>query len=134
LPSGTFGNYNGFDTGTTKFITKSIAPGRDVIAGSLAFGTLDATVFGLMNVSSTIAEGAFQNCTSLTCNSLTIPASVLTIEYSAFENCTGLGGELTFGIRLTTINTNAFNNCSNFFSIVGNFQGNPTVENKAFYG
>ena len=55
-----------------------------------------------------IGEGAFFNCESLT--SVTIPDSVTSIEYVAFLNCISLTS-VTIGAGVRSIGENAFSSC-----------------------
>jgi len=56
---------------------------------------------------------AFSDCSGLT-GDLTIPDSVTVIGESAFYSCTGLDGTLTLGNSVTSIGQNAFYSCSQF--------------------
>jgi hypothetical protein len=107
LPSGTFGTYTTIETTNFKGVKTNSTPAS--IVGSLAFGTLDNTVFGLMGITNTVYANAFYYCTGLT-GTLTIPASVTSIESNAFYLCDG------------------------FNSIAGNFSSEPTIGGSAFYG
>ena len=76
-----------------------------------------------------IGEGAFWNCTSLT--SITIPDSVTSIEDSAFDGCSSLTN-IVFSDNLTNIGKEAFSNCYNLTSI--NIPKNVTsIGENAFY-
>ncbi|MCM1090598.1 MAG: leucine-rich repeat protein [Butyrivibrio sp.] len=59
-----------------------------------------------------IGRRAFEGCSGLT-GSLTIPDSVTSIGYGAFEDC-GFTGNLTIGNRVTSIGAGAFYNCDGF--------------------
>jgi hypothetical protein len=83
------------------------------------------------NVTS-IGKYAFVSCTSL--SNLTLGTKVSTIEKDAFEECSSLSGVLTIPDSVTSIGEYAFNSCSSFTSIVGNFNGAPSVGSYAFYG
>ena len=56
-----------------------------------------------------IGEGAFENCSGLL-GDLAIPSSVLEIGNRAFDNCTSLNGTLTLDEGLLTIGVEAFQN------------------------
>ena len=76
-----------------------------------------------------IGEGAFWNCTSLT--SITIPDSVTSIEDSAFDGCSSLTN-IVFSDNLTNIGREAFDTCYNLTSI--NIPKNVTsIGENAFY-
>ncbi len=76
----------------------------------------------------TIGEGAFESCDSLT--SVMIPDSVTSIGDSAFESCTGLTS-VTIGDSVTTIGNSAFYTCTNLTSVkIGN--GVTSIEGYAF--
>ena len=62
----------------------------------------------------TIGEGAFYNCTSLT--SVTIPESVTTIGMGAFHMCTSLTS-VTIPESVTTIGNTAFSYCTSLTSV-----------------
>ena len=62
----------------------------------------------------TIANAAFQNCTSLT--SVVIPHSVTSIENYAFYGCAGLTS-VTIPNSVTSIGGNVFNGCSSIVAI-----------------
>lgn len=66
------------------------------------------------NVTS-IAEQAFENCSSLT--NITIPHNVTNIEDNAFYNCTGLTS-ITIPDSVESIGKSAFSACSNLKSVV----------------
>ncbi len=59
---------------------------------------------------------AFKDCTQIT--SISIPSSIISVEESAFENCSSLA-TVTFSdvSKLTTIERNAFINCTSLTSI-----------------
>ena len=64
----------------------------------------------------TIGESAFYECKSLT--SISLPSTVTTIEYDAFNSCSNLA-TVTFGegSKLETIGQRAFSECSSLTSI-----------------
>ena len=67
-----------------------------------------------------IPAQAFKN--SKIKGNLTIPNSVTTIDEEAFSNCTELNGSLTLSSNLKTIGNRAFNSCDRF-------KGNLTIPN-----
>jgi hypothetical protein len=79
----------------------------------------------------TIGNCAFQNCTGLTGN-LTIPAGVTSIGTYAFYNCTGLTGNLTIPAGVTSIGVSAFNSCSGFTGDLTIPAGVTTISEDAF--
>ena len=81
----------------------------------------------------TIADYAFNDCTSLT--SVTIPYSVTEIGIYAFKDCFSLTG-VTIGNGVTSIGNDVFNGCNsiktatiNSTAAVSAFKGNTTIEN-----
>jgi hypothetical protein len=130
LPSGTFGAYTTVETANFKGVKNN---SNGTIVGSLAFGTLDDTVFGRMGITNTIGANVFAGCTGLT-GSLTIPNNVATIGTGAFGYCMSFTGSLTIGSGVTSIGDYAFERCVDFTSIVGNFSSQPTVGTEAFNG
>ena len=76
-----------------------------------------ATSFTIPNSVTTIAYAAFESCTNLT--SITIPDSVTTIAYAAFESCTSLTS-ITIPNNVTSIDVNAFSNCTSLEHILVN--------------
>jgi hypothetical protein len=76
-----------------------------------------------------IGYEAFEDCTNLT--SITIPDSVTSIGESAFEDCTSLTS-VTIGNGVKSIGNNAFSECRSLTSItIGN--GVTSIGNNAFY-
>ena len=76
-----------------------------------------------------IGDGAFRGCTSLT--SIVIPDGVTSIGEAAFTHCRGLTS-ITIPDSVTSIRHRAFYGCDNLKSII--FQGAaPTVGSNAFY-
>ncbi len=100
---------------------KTVNIGKDVTSiGQYAFynyyTSLQSVNFQDDSALTKIGYQSFYNCTSLT--SIKIPAKTVTIESSAFQNCTKLS-EVKFesGSELTTINGNAFQSCTALESI-----------------
>ena len=82
--------------------------GESAFAGCSGLKTLDLS--GPKSLA--IGEGAFSNCTNTEFTTLTIPANVTSIGESAFWGCSSLTTvDLSNANALTTIGTNAFNNC-----------------------
>ena len=77
----------------------------------------------------TIGNEAFYFCTSLT--SVTIPDSVTTIGWYAFENCNLTS--VTIGDSITTIGEMAFRNCASLTSVIIP-DSVTTIGQYAFYG
>ena len=75
---------------------------------------LSSTSYVIPNSVITIDQSAFYNCSSLA--SITIPNSVTTIGYAAFNNCSSLAS-ITIPDSVTTIGNNAFQGCSSLASI-----------------
>ena len=78
----------------------------------------------------TIGEGAFRGCSSLT--SVTIPASVTTIGNYAFRGCSSLTS-VTIPSSVTTIGNYAFSGCSSLTSVTIPASV-TTIGGGAFYG
>ena len=73
------------------------------------------TEFSIPNSVTSIGNYAFNNCSGLSGN-LTIPDNVISIGSSAFSNCSGLSGDLIIPDMVTTIGSSAFYNCSGLTS------------------
>ena len=77
-----------------------------------------------------IGEGTFQYCTSL--NSITLPASLTTINFNAFEGCSSLTEIDLSNTKVNTIGNYAFAGCSSLTEIdLSNTKVN-TIGNYAF--
>ena len=89
----------------------------------------NATSLNLGNVTS-IGAYAFNNCTSLS-GKLTIPDSISTIKNGAFGNCNSIT-EIKFSKNLDIINYETFSNCTSLkkITIPNNIK---TIDNRAFY-
>ncbi len=78
-----------------------------------------------------IAGGAFNDYTGLT-GELVIPNSVTSIGYGAFSDCSGLTGELVIPNSVTSIGDRAFYGCSGLASVtIGNSV--TSIGENAFY-
>jgi hypothetical protein len=77
----------------------------------------------------TIDDSAFYGCTNLT--GVTIPSSVTTIGEKAFSNCTSLTG-VTIPSSVTTIGEKAFSNCTSLTGVTIP-SSVTTIGEKAFY-
>ena len=80
----------------------------------LAFAPAGLTEYTIPDSVTTIGEGVFWNCKSL--SSVAIPDSVTTIGEYAFYYCTSLTN-VTIGNSVTKIGRSAFNNCSSLTSV-----------------
>ena len=80
----------------------------------------------------TIEESAFDGCSGFT-GDLIIPNSVTTIGDFAFRNCTGFSGNLTIGNSVTSIGISAFNSCNGFRGNLSIGNSVATIGNLAFY-
>lgn len=100
-----------------------------IATNSLILGTAKSTVPSYVT---SIADGAFQNCTSLT--EITIPQTVTEIKQHAFNGCTALE-TVTFEDEsaLATIGNSAFRNCESLvaFDIPA---GVARISDSMFYG
>ena len=103
-------NYSFNSDGTTVSVTGHVD-------GNAATGELvipeTVTYEGNDHAVTAIANYAFQNCTGLTGN-LAIPNSVTSIGTKAFRNCTGFTGNLTIDNGVTSIGDYAFEQCNGF--------------------
>ena len=77
----------------------------------------------------TIGNGAFYNCTSLT--NINIPNSVTTIGNYAFYGCSGLTN-VTIGNGVTSIGERAFQDCTGLTSITSLSTTAPTIHGSTF--
>jgi len=62
-----------------------------------------------------VSAYSFRNCSSL--SSIDFRSSQVTIPYSVFENCSSATGSIVFGENATTVQENAFKNCSSLKTI-----------------
>ena len=84
-------------------------------ASKYAFCGLTAlTAVTLPDSLSTIGWGAFEDCSGLT--GITIPSGVTAIGYSAFEDCTGLTS-ITLPDSVTSLDSSVFWGCSSLTSV-----------------
>jgi phage tail tube protein FII len=78
----------------------------------------------------TIYHGAFNYCDKLT--SVSLPATIISIQDSAFLSCTGLTGELEIPSGVETIEKDTFNGCKHLNSVT--FVGKlKSIGETAFY-
>ena len=114
----TIGNYAFWGCDSLKeFKSKFATPdGRCLIVNGklVAFAPAGITEYTIPNSVTTIGEGAFSHCESLT--SVTIPDSVTTIGEYAFACCSNLTS-VTIPNSVTTIGRLAFAKCSNLNSV-----------------
>ena len=92
---------------------------------------LTSVIFTPTSTLTSIGEGAFLECSSLT--SITIPNSVTSIDLSAFAVCSALTS-ITIPNSVTSIGTSAFQACSTLASVI--FAPTSTLEsigNIAFF-
>lgn len=94
------------------------------ILGGASNVTLDLSAASLTS----IEDGAFDDCTSLT--SVTLPEGLTTIGDGAFYGCTSLAS-ITLPGSLTSIGAAAFYNCTSLTSVTLP-KGLTTIENSAF--
>ncbi|MBR6029034.1 MAG: leucine-rich repeat domain-containing protein [Clostridia bacterium] len=78
-----------------------------------------------------IAKGAFEDC--VLSGELNLPASLQTIEESAFAKCWGLSGPLTIPDRVKTIGNRAFYSCYGLDAALTIGDGVETIGNYAFF-
>ena len=80
----------------------------------IAYAEASGTIYNIPDSVTTIGNGAFYSCDSLT--SVNIPDSVTTIGNLAFENCNNLTS-VTIGNSVTTIGNYAFSGCTSLTSV-----------------
>ena len=113
----TYGSYSGVIT-IPSSVTYSGASYRVTTVGEGAFincPTLTSITIG--NSVTSIGDNAFAECTGLT--SIAIPNSVTSIGYSAFYDCTGLTS-VTIGSSLTSIEYFTFYGCTSLTKVTWN--------------
>ncbi|MBQ9622975.1 MAG: leucine-rich repeat protein [Treponema sp.] len=121
------GNYGGFeDTGDLSVtIGKSVEKLPGIFTNWKSSGEMKHNVVSVTfeegSVCTEIGKWAFQDCEKLT--SVNLPASLTTIEQSAFEG-TGLT-QITIGENVTSIGKAAFANCTSLETI--NYNANATL-------
>ncbi len=101
-------------------ITGYIGPGGDI--------SIPSEINGLPVTS--IANGAFSHCTSLT--SVTIPDSVTSYLNSTFSGCSSLT-DVTIGSGITALSSFAFGNCTSLTNVTIR-DGVTEIGDTAFYG
>jgi hypothetical protein len=102
-------------------ITKYTGPGGDVVIPP-AINGLSVTIVG---------ESAFEDVTN-SVTSVTIPDSVTSIEYYAFQYCPGLT-RIMIGTGVTSIGEYAFYGCENLIHVIIG-TGVTSIGEYAFYG
>ena len=96
------------------------------------YGNTDIVSVSFPSELTAIGKSAFQNCTGLT-GDLVIPESVTNIGKDAFNGCTGLTGTLTLSSNLKDIPENAFKNVP-FTGALNIPEGVETIGVRAFDG
>lgn len=106
--------------GSVTSLTAEDLRGATKIKNSLCYSSIidpvSLTSVTIPNSVVTIGNAAFTNCASLTSLTFESPSSLTTIEYRAFENCTGLT-DVTIPSSVTTLQQSAFMNCLNLSNI-----------------
>ena len=109
IENGVLKDYNGTPSGGTLVIPSNVTE-----IASYAFNgrtDLQAVDFSSCTRLTKIGAEAFFGCTGL--QSLRLPASLKTLEYSVFFGCTGINGTVVLPANLETIGAGAFYSCSN---------------------
>ena len=106
------GNGNGpsdhtIDQLLTATVVFSLITSIDGFSGATGLTTVDLTNNGAINAITTIANGAFNGCTSLVSANINFPTNLTTIGSSAFAGCTLLT-TVNIPINVDEINNEAF--------------------------
>ena len=122
-------SYNG-DMTTSNIIHVTIGDEVETIPDNFANGS-KITELTIPHSVTSFGNYAFNNCSGLSGN-LTIPDSVISIGSYAFYNCSGLSGDLIIPNTITTISNSVFYGCYGLTSVVIP-DSVTTIGSSAFY-